>query len=78
MAEDESFGIDPMMSWYWNLLLGTLRLDTVSLIPNSSHEPLHANLQLELGNKPTHFAAPVLHLFGFFWRALRSWISASE
>lgn len=73
MAEDESFGIDPMMSWYWNLLLGTLRMDTVSLIPNSSHEPLHANLQLELGNKPTHFAAPVLHLFGFFWRILVAW-----
>lgn len=61
------------MRWYWNLILGAVRLDTVSLIPNSSHKPLHANLLLELGDKRTHFGAPVLHLFGFLRRMLGAW-----
>ena len=54
------------------LLVDTTRIDTVNLIPHSSHEPLHASVQLEYANKRTHAGAEWFHLWLFFMNLLRA------
>ena len=60
------------MLYFAKLIWDTIRLDTVALIPHSSHEPLHPSVMLEYATKRQHPGAEWRHLWLFVLNMLRA------
>jgi|GEM_PF-940025 len=60
------------MPYFAKLIWDTIRLDTVALIPHSSHEPLHPSVELEYATKQRHPGAEWRHLWLFVLNMLRA------
>lgn len=62
-----------MLHFWWTLIVDAIRLDTVGLIPNSSHPPLHPNLVLD-GTVGKNRGGGFFRILDFFRAAAREFV----